>query len=473
MVWNLPFVLFSVCGNRICIRFRKTTPHDEDMHRSGWKKGKKSKSGNAIDLRVEMWRRIFFVLFISLRFYFVLGDDDDDYDDKQRHTYTISLLGYNSVGQQKISDKKERRKKFSTNEATATTNIKNYEHIFERRKMCFGIMLLSLPSQFCTAVEVNGFPFCVCVCFVCLKLFEVQAAVLCCVFRFNFSLPLLSLLLLLSHAGRPRIERQARSANIKRKIEKKKISNCVAFALRFFRSRREWHGMRYTIASHRIIINRVYDAKYNRIFIQCRVTRSHKKRASTEQKLDEDADGEQECVCGMKGRKMKRTRNGITSVSCSQQGEIYSVCASTYVMHQHSIIYGFNAVLPLFPSLCSHTHTLKMHRFSFDKRTSKTKWKAFNSNKEFKSQTKYPPHHSFLSIYISIGLTLHSPSFAPSSVYRWLQNTSSIYVKFIVYVRLFVVESITRWCTKRRRYTVCYDAPVLLLSNKKYKCSIP
>ena len=131
---------------------------------AGEKKGKKSKSGNAIDLRVEMWWRISLALslFISLRFYFSLGDNDDD-DDKQRHTYTIALLGYNSVGQQKISDKKERRKKFSTNEATATTNIKNYEHIFERRKMCFGIMLLSLPSQFCTAVEVNGFPFCVCV----------------------------------------------------------------------------------------------------------------------------------------------------------------------------------------------------------------------------------------------------------------------------------------------------------------------
>lgn len=122
-------------------------------------------------------------------------------------------------------------------------------------------------------------------------------------------------------------------------------------------------------------------------------------------------------------------------MSCSQQGEIYSVCASTYVMHQHSIIYGFNAVsllISFFFSLRFFSHT-KNASFFLCKRTSKTKWKAFNSYKKFKSQTKYSPHYPCAPPpCLALSLSL---------VYRfaWLQNRSSIYVKFIVYVWLLLI----------------------------------
>lgn len=54
------------------------------------------------------------------------------------------------------------------------------------------------------------------------------------------------------------------------------------------------------IQSHRIIINRVYDAKYNRIFIQCRVTRSQNgpKRMKNKRKI--------------KPNRYETKRNGIT-----------------------------------------------------------------------------------------------------------------------------------------------------------------
>lgn len=82
-----------------------------------------------------------------------------------------------------------------------------------------------------------------------------------------------------------------------------KSRTVFALPILFSRFEGEWNELRYTIASHRIIINRVYDAKYNRIFIQCRVTRSHTKRRKKEMEIERERN------------RCETKRNEITSMS--------------------------------------------------------------------------------------------------------------------------------------------------------------
>lgn len=131
--------------------------------------------GYTIDL-VEKYREYLLVSFVN-----------------DAHIHTIALLWYNSVGQQKISDKKKSFKPEKERERSSVWWIKNYEHIFKNdRKMCFGdyVIVITVTILLCSGSEWFPVLF---VCFVrSVKMFCVQPPL---VFGLIF-------LLHLSHAGR-------------------------------------------------------------------------------------------------------------------------------------------------------------------------------------------------------------------------------------------------------------------------------